>query len=772
MRKLKKKKKGFTLIELLVVIILIGLISLIVVPIVSDIISNSKKEAFKRSVEGLAREYEYKELSDNIRLGEVDACSFQETCKIQGTVKRDEENNMYAYVTDGTYCVNGKVSQMRVVRGTCGLNGEELGEITFNDKTITKDYEEVTKDIELEVSGGSSGYEFTKVSETKDGVNSDSILILNDGIIRIPAKTNAGEYDLVVKVLDNITQEEKEANIKIIINRIDITEITLNNIESVNYDGTEHEPEPAVVLKGKTLKKDVEFEYSYLNNKNAGTATVKVTGIGNYVGEITKTFTINRVNAVNTSIVGATLTYNTLNQSLVESVNISNSHVYYSVGTMINSENYENIGSETRPTRSEAGTYTVYYYAPSDNYNEVSGSITSIINPKVLEIPVSPAVKTYNESFQDSGITCPTGSTESGSTSEINAGTYTQTCTLSSTNNYKWNDNTTTAKNISWVISKLNTATTGSCIARTYTGSSQTIVSSGSYVSYSTTTGVNAGSYSITVTSDSNHTFSDGGTSKTLSCSIAKATPTMNLSSTEGTHKIGTSGSITVTGSNYGTLSCGSSNTSIATCSVSGTTVTITPKAVGTATITVYGSGNTNYNSISKTYAATIELGYRCTDGTLTYDATKGANSGGYICTKAGTYDSTYSCNSSHCVGGETCQQWSATCYPSAEPCFEESRRCHDSCGYCDHYYNPDDSFTACGANHALCEITCNNAYESCMSNIAASPYGCGICYSSVCNGYWQCDSYSGGYVCGSGWSQYSGTYGNSDLVCYKQATL
>ena len=42
------KKKGFTLIELLVVIILIGLIALIVVPIVSDIISNSKKEAFKR----------------------------------------------------------------------------------------------------------------------------------------------------------------------------------------------------------------------------------------------------------------------------------------------------------------------------------------------------------------------------------------------------------------------------------------------------------------------------------------------------------------------------------------------------------------------------------------------------------------------------------------------------------------------------------------------------------------------------------------------------
>ena len=42
---------------------------------------------------------------------------------------------------------------------------------------------------------------------------------------------------------------------------------------------------------------------------------------------------------------------------------------------------------------------------------------------------------------------------------------------------------------------------------------------------------------------------------------------------------------------------------------MSGTTVTITPKAVGSATITVTGAGGTNYNSISKTYAATVKVG-------------------------------------------------------------------------------------------------------------------------------------------------------------------
>ena len=81
------------------------------------------------------------------------------------------------------------------------------------------------------------------------------------------------------------------------------------------------------------------------------------------------------------------------------------------------------------------------------------------------------------------------------------------------------------------------------------------------------------------------------------------------LYSSSGTLNIGTNGTITVSGSNYGTLSCSSNNTNIATCSVSGTTVTITPKAAGTATITVAGAGGTNYNSISKTYAATVQQG-------------------------------------------------------------------------------------------------------------------------------------------------------------------
>ena len=47
------KKKGFTLIELLAVIVILAIITLILVPIVSEVIETSRKQAFRESVNGI-----------------------------------------------------------------------------------------------------------------------------------------------------------------------------------------------------------------------------------------------------------------------------------------------------------------------------------------------------------------------------------------------------------------------------------------------------------------------------------------------------------------------------------------------------------------------------------------------------------------------------------------------------------------------------------------------------------------------------------------------
>ena len=58
------KNKGFTLVELLAVMVILGVISLIVVPIISDVISDSRQASFKSSLTGIKKAIET-DYSDN-----------------------------------------------------------------------------------------------------------------------------------------------------------------------------------------------------------------------------------------------------------------------------------------------------------------------------------------------------------------------------------------------------------------------------------------------------------------------------------------------------------------------------------------------------------------------------------------------------------------------------------------------------------------------------------------------------------------------------------
>ena len=58
------------------------------------------------------------------------------------------------------------------------------------------------------------------------------------------------------------------------------------------YDGKAKKPGVTVKLNGKTLKNSTDYTVSYSNNTKVGTATVKITGKGNYTGSVSKTFKI------------------------------------------------------------------------------------------------------------------------------------------------------------------------------------------------------------------------------------------------------------------------------------------------------------------------------------------------------------------------------------------------------------------------------------------------------------------------------------------------
>ena len=73
----------------------------------------------------------------------------------------------------------------------------------------------------------------------------------------------------------------------------DISQLTASlSADIFRYNGTEQKPSVTVKSGDKTLVPDTDFTVSYSDNIDVGTATVNITGQGNYTGSMTRTFTI------------------------------------------------------------------------------------------------------------------------------------------------------------------------------------------------------------------------------------------------------------------------------------------------------------------------------------------------------------------------------------------------------------------------------------------------------------------------------------------------
>ncbi len=79
---------------------------------------------------------------------------------------------------------------------------------------------------------------------------------------------------------------------KFAILRRDLSDVQISNIlpQTVNANGTE--PELALSCGSYILQKDIDYTVTYENNTKPGTATVAITGIGNFKGSTTLSFTI------------------------------------------------------------------------------------------------------------------------------------------------------------------------------------------------------------------------------------------------------------------------------------------------------------------------------------------------------------------------------------------------------------------------------------------------------------------------------------------------
>lgn len=76
-----------------------------------------------------------------------------------------------------------------------------------------------------------------------------------------------------------------------------MTDTSVANVSSQTYTGNVISPLPTITYNNKTLKKDTDYTLSYSNNINAGTATITITGKGNFTGMTSTTFIITQKSA-------------------------------------------------------------------------------------------------------------------------------------------------------------------------------------------------------------------------------------------------------------------------------------------------------------------------------------------------------------------------------------------------------------------------------------------------------------------------------------------
>ena len=109
----------------------------------------------------------------------------------------------------------------------------------------------------------------------------------------IPKGKDAKTYTVYYKVKgDSGHSDSTVANVKVTIGQKDISGVTIGAIANQSYTGSAITPDPVVTDGTTTLKKGTDYTVSCTNNTNAGTATLTITGTGNYKGTNSKNFTI------------------------------------------------------------------------------------------------------------------------------------------------------------------------------------------------------------------------------------------------------------------------------------------------------------------------------------------------------------------------------------------------------------------------------------------------------------------------------------------------
>ncbi len=355
----------------------------------------------------------------------------------------------------------------------------------------------------------------TNKSVTWTSSNTSVATVSSSGVVT--AKAN-GTATITAKTADG-TNLTATCTVTVAIPK-NVSSLTISSIDAVTYNGLAHTPAVTVKDGNTTLTEGTDYTVSYSNNINAGTATVTITGKGNYTGTKTVNFTINAKNASYLTISSiSAVTYN--GSAHTPTVTVKDGSTTLTSGTHYTVAYSNNIN---------AGTATVTITGKG-NYTGTKSANFTINAKNVSGLTISSiAAQTYTGSALTPTVTVKDGSTTltSGThytvsySNNTNAGTA--TVTITGKGNYtgtKTANFTINAKNASYLtISSISTVTyNGSAHTPAVTvKDGSTTLTSGTHYTVAYSNNINAGTATVTITGMGNYT----GT-KSASFTINKA---------------------------------------------------------------------------------------------------------------------------------------------------------------------------------------------------------------------------------------------------------
>ncbi len=282
------------------------------------------------------------------------------------------------------------------------------GKVTVSGKgnysgTVTKTFQINAKPVtELTVSLAQTTYTYTGLGNTPSATvmqgaktlkkDSDYTLVYMDN-------TYAGTGKVIVTGKGNYSGTVTKT---FQINAKPVTELSVSLAQTAyTYTGLGNTPSVTVMQGAKTLKKEIDYTLVYKDNTNIGTGKIIITGKGNYVGAITKTFQIKAKPITELTISPTQTSYNYTGASIIPVITVK-----YGSKTLVKNTDYTLIYMNN----TKVGTAKITITGKGNYSGTVSKTFR--INPKpvsTLKMSLSTTTYVYTEARFTPAVTVMDG---------------------------------------------------------------------------------------------------------------------------------------------------------------------------------------------------------------------------------------------------------------------------------------------------------------------------------------------------------------------------